>query len=257
MNVPGHTLARQVIAVLRARQYLVFYAIGLYALSFAMTTVSAWLYVHRPIGELLDNARSPLIDAAAGSSMSILAIFLVYLAITTWLRAGYIRSLAGDFHLRPRDAGQFLRLLGLTVILAILYALGGVALAWGDQGTTVRTFVSILTVTALMTTTLALLYADYVIVLEDAGALTAMARSVRVLMGAFAASVLVLLVVTLLGAPGSAMLADTAATSLARAMPILVLWTIVSGAVMFVADVALLVIYLDHRMSAEAETRGE
>jgi hypothetical protein len=26
---------------------------------------------------------------------------------------------------------------------------------------------------------------------------------------------------------------------------------------MFVADVALLVIYLDHRMSAEAETRGE
>lgn len=256
MNVPGHTLVRQVIAVLRARQYLVFYAIGLYALSFAMTVVSAWLFQRRPIGELLDSARSPLLDAVSGPSVGILALFLVYLAVTTWLRAGYIRSLAGDFHLRPRDTGQFLRLLGLSAILAVLYALGGAALAWGDQSSGVRMLVGALTVTALMGANLALLYADYIVVLEDAGPLSAMARSVRVLKSAFAPSVLVLLVVTLLGAPGSAMLADGAATSLARAMPILVLWTIVPGAVMFVADVTLLVLYLDHRMSDEAETPG-
>ena len=256
MNVPGHTLTRQVIAVLRGRQYLVFYAIGLYALSFAVTVVAAWLYCHRPIGQLLDGARSPLLDAVAGPSVSILAVFLVYLAVATWLRAGYIRSLAGDFHLRPRDAGQFLRLLGLSVILAIVYALGGAALAWGDQGAGARMLVGALTVAALMAANLALLYADYIVVLEDAGPLTAMVRSARVLKGAFAASVLVLLVVTLLGAPGSAMLADAAKTSLARAMPILVLWTIVPGAVMFVADVTLLVIYLNHRMSDEAETPG-
>jgi hypothetical protein len=257
MNVPGHTLTRQVIAVLRARQYLVFYAIGLYALSFAMTVISAWLYAHRPIGQLLDSARSPLLDAVSGPSVSILALFLVYLAVTTWLHAGYIRSLAGDFHLRPRDAGQFLRLLGLSVILAILYALGGAALAWGDQSTGARMLVGALTMTVLIAANLALLYADYIVVLEDAGPLTAMARSVRVLKSAFAASVLVLLVVTLLGAPGSAMLADGAATSLARAMPILVLWAVVPGAVVFVADVTLLVLYLNHRMNDEAEAPGE
>jgi hypothetical protein len=257
MNVPGHTLVRQVIAVLRAKQYLVFYAIGLYALSFAMTVISAWLYAHRPIGQLLDGARSPLLDAVSGPSASILALFLVYLVAATWLRAGYIRSLAGDFHLRPRDAGQLLRLLGLSVILAVVYALGGAALAWGDQGSGARMLVSTLTVTALMAANLALLYADYIVVLEDAGPLTAMARSVRVLKSAFAPSVLVLLVVTLLGAPGSAMLADGATTTLARALPVLVLWTIVPGAVMFVADVTLLVLYLNHRMSDEAEAPGE
>ena len=257
MNVPGHTLVRQVIAVLRAKQYLVFYAIGLYALSFAITVVSAWLYERRPIGELLDGSRSPLLDAVSGPSAGILALFLVYLAVATWLRAGYIRSLAGDFHLRPRDAGQFLRLLGLSVILAILYALGGAALAWGDQGSGARMLVGALTVTVLMAANLALLYADYIVVLEDAGPLSAMARSVRVLKSAFAPSVLVLLVVTLLGAPGSAMLADGAATTLARAMPILVLWTVVPGAVMFVADVTLLVLYLNHGMNHEAETPGK
>jgi hypothetical protein len=257
MNVPGHTLVRQVIAVLRAKQFLVFYAIGLYALSFAVTLASAWLYAHRPIGELLDGARSPLIDAVAGPSVSILALFLVYLAVTTWLRAGYIRSLAGDFHLRPRDAGQFLRLLGLGVILAALYALGGAALAWGDQGAGARMVLGALTVTALMVANLALLYADYIVVIGGAGPLTAMTRSVRVLKSAFAPSVLVLLVVTLLGAPGSAMLADGAATSLSRAMPVLVLWAVVPGAVMFVADVTLLVLYLNHRRNDEAETPGK
>ena len=251
------TLIRQVSAVLRARQYLVFYAIGLYALSFAVTIVSAWLYERRPIGGLLDGARSPLIDAVSGPSASILVLFLVYLAVTTWLRAGYIRSLAGDFHLRPRDIGQFLRLLGLSVILAVIYAFGGAALAWSGQDTAPRILVGAFAVAALMTINLAVLYADYIVVLEDVGPLKAIARSTRVLMGSFGGSVLVLLVITLLGSPGSAMLADAAKTSLGRAMPVLVLWTIVPGAIMFVADVVLLVFYLNHRRNAGAPTQGD
>jgi hypothetical protein len=184
-------------------------------------------------------------------------LFLVYLAVATWLRAGYIRSLAGAFHLRPRDVGQFLRLLGLSVMLAIVYALGGATLAWSGQDTIARTLGGALTVAALMAINLAVLYADYIVVLEDAGPLKAIVRSTRVLKGAFGASVLVLLIVTLLGSPGSAMLAAAAQTSLTRALPMLVLWTIVPGAIMFVADVALLVFYLNHRSNAGAAARDE
>lgn len=245
MDATGHTLTQRVIAVLRARQYVLFYAIGLYAFGFAVTLTSAWLYRHRPIGELLDDARSPLIDAVAGRSASILLLFLAYIAVSTWLRAGYIRSLNGDFHLRPRDTAQFLRLLTLNVVLAVVYAIGSAVMVWGSQAATAGNVAAALAAAVLMAISLAALYADYIIVLADTGPLAAVIRSTRVLATAFAGSVLVLLVVTLLGSPNGALLSSVAQNSLPRAMPIMVIWTVALGGILFVADVVLLVLYLD------------
>ncbi len=253
MDAKGHTLTQRVTAVLRARQYVVFYAIGLYAFGFAVTLTSAWLYRHRPIGELLDDARSPLIDAVAGRSASIMLLFLAYIAVSTWLRAGYIRSLNGDFHLRPRDAGQFLRLLALNAVLAVVYAIGSAVMVWGSQAATAGNVAAALAAAVLMVISLAALYADYIVVLAGLGPLAAVVRSTRVLATAFGGSVIVLLVVTLLGNPNGALLSSVAQASLPRAMPIMVVWTVALGGVLFVADVVLLVFYLGSPARGELE----
>src|SRR5450759_5520465 len=100
------TLPQRVTAVLHAKQYLVFFAIGLYALDFAVPIASAWLYRREPLAELLRNTWGPLADAVAARSAVIAAFFVVYLLVGTWLRAGYIRSLGGPFTCAPPTAAS-------------------------------------------------------------------------------------------------------------------------------------------------------
>src|SRR5665647_2438250 len=67
------TLPQRVTAVLHAKQYLVFFAIGLYALDFAVPIASAWLYRREPPAELLRNTWGPLADAVAARSRPFVA----------------------------------------------------------------------------------------------------------------------------------------------------------------------------------------
>ena len=230
------TLAQRVTAVLKAKQYLVFFSIGLYALDFGMPLLAAWLYRHRPIATLLDEARGPLADAVAGASGLIATLFIVYLLVSTWFRAGYIRSIVGRFHLGPQGSRQFLRLLVFELLIeaAVATAAGLMTL---DGATPV------LAVLLLFGGYLAVLYADYIIVISDSGPLRAIGLSVRTLRANLTVSVLALLVVTALG--DAAVLLDRAVTSgLLQALPLLVVRVILMGAVLFVADVTLVVVYI-------------
>src|SRR5450756_1746777 len=182
------TLPQRVTAVLHAKQYLVFFAIGLYALDFAVPIASAWLYRREPPAELLRNTWGPLADAVAARSAVIAAFFVVYLLVGTWLRAGYIRSLVGPFHLRPTDRRQFLRLLVLVLALEVVGALaaGAIALAGDDL------LLTNAVVLGLLAFYFVVLYADYIIVIADVGPLRAVALSWRTVMATLVPSGLIL-----------------------------------------------------------------
>ena len=128
------TLPQRVTAVLHAKQYLVFFAIGLYTLDFAVPLASAWLYRREPLAELLTTrgGRSPTPSPRAARSSRRSSSSTCW--SSTWLRAGYIRSLVGPFHLGPADRRQFLRLLALQLALEVVGALvaGAVVLAGDD-----------------------------------------------------------------------------------------------------------------------------
>ena len=241
MNGPSHTLPQRVTAILHAKQYLVFFAIGLYTLDFAVPITSAWLYRHEPLAELLRNTWGPLADAVAARSAVIAAFFIVYLLAGAWLRAGYIRSLVGPFHLRPADRRQFLRLLALQLALEVVGALAAWAIVLaGDDPLPANAVVL-----GLLVFYFVVLYADYIIVIADVGPLRAVALSLRTVRATLVPSALVLMAVTLLGSAAVGLLDEKVTGSVARATPMMLVQCVVMGGVVFVADVVLVVLYLN------------
>jgi hypothetical protein len=256
MNRTSHTLPQRVTAVLHARQYVVFFAIGLYTLDFAVALGSAWLYRREPLAELLYN-RGPLADAVAARSVLIAALFVVYLLVGTWLRAGYIRSLLGPFCLRPAGRRQFLRLLVFTLALEIVGALAaGAFVLAGDDPLPVNAVLL-----GLLAFNLVVLYADYIIVIADVGPLRAVALSWRTVRAAPIPSVLILLSVTILGFYAASLLDQNVTGGLARALPMVLVQCMIMGSVMFVADVVLVVLCLDAaetgRLTPKPRSTGE
>ena len=240
MNGDRPTLPQRVTAVLHARQYVVFFAIILFSLDVAVPIFSAWLYRGAELAELLNNTWGPLADAVAARSVVIAGLFVAYLLLKTWLRAGYVRSLTGPFHIGAADRRQFVRLLGLELLLeAVAAAAVGVIVLAGD-----RAAVAGVVVIVLLAFYLAVIYADYIVVLGDVGPIRAIVLSWRTVRSAFLPSALVLLTVSLAGDAASQLLSDEATTSLSRAAPLLLVQCVVMGAIVFVADVVLVVVYL-------------
>jgi hypothetical protein len=227
------TLPQRVTAVLRARQYVVFFAIVLYTLDLAVPLTSAWLLRRQALPQLLERFREPLADAVAGRSVPVAGLFLVALFVTTWLRAGYIRSLVGRFRLGPAGTRQFLDLLALETLLALA---GGAAALWTAGG---------LAQLAVLALYVVALYADYIIVIAGCGPVAALQRSWRTVRATPLPSLAILLAVTLFGVLASGLPGDAADGGLASALPLFVVRCVLMGAVVFVADVALVVLYLE------------
>jgi hypothetical protein len=252
MEGTGPTLPQRVTAVLNAKQYLVFFAIGLYALDFAVPITSAWLYRREPLAELLRNTWGSLADAVAARSLLIAALFVVYLLAGTWLRAGYIRSLVGPFHFGPANRRQFFRLLILELFLEVVGALGAWAIVLaGDDALAINAVVF-----GLLAVYFVVLYSDYIIVIADVGPLRAVALSWRTVRATLVPSGLILLVVTLLGNAAASLLDENFTVSLARALPMMVVQCVAMGGVVFVADVVLVVLYLHAAESGTLHLRG-
>ncbi|MFA4966304.1 MAG: hypothetical protein WC709_11830 [Thermoleophilia bacterium] len=241
MDASRPTLPQRVTAVLGTKQRLVFFAIGLHTLDFIVPVISAWLYRGAPIADVLARARGALADAIAARSPLIAVLFVAYLLTTAWLRAGYIRSLIGRLHLRPLDVRQFLRLLGLELLLELLRlaAVGAVLLAGDDL------LVADLAVIGLLLASFAVLYTDYIIVIANEGLGGALLDSVRTVRAAFLPSTVVLIAVTLISQLAGGLLDGDVTGSLAQAAPMLLVRCVLMGAALFVADVVLVIVYLD------------
>ena len=241
MDTTRPMLPQRVTAVLHAKQYLVFFSIGLYALDIAVPIASAWMYRHGTFAEALDKTRGALPDAVAARSALIAAVFVGYLLVMTWLRAGYIRSLMGPLHLRPADRGQFLRLLGFQLILEVGGALGiGALVLAGDNALAANAVVL-----ALLAFYFIVMYADYIVVISGVGPLRAIALSWRTVRLCLVPSAAILLIVTLLGDLAAGLLDDSSTGSILSALPMLLIQSVLMGAVVFAADVVLVVLYLN------------
>jgi hypothetical protein len=236
-------LLQRIGRLLRAKEFLVFYAIGLSLLDFAAPLATGWLFAHRSLATLLHTDNSVAGDAVAGHTLAVIAVALTYLLLSAFFTAGYLRSLLGRLHWGPRDPRQFARLLALVVLSA--GAWWGVGAAAGVAGHRLDDTTYLLFVFALQTVvTIPLLYAGYAIVASNIGLAAALERSLR----AFAANAFISLLVVftlfevqlllwqvLPGDSGGA----------ASLLPTAVVHVLVWGSASFLADVVLLSVYID------------
>jgi hypothetical protein len=257
MNPTRPTLPQRVTAVLRAREYVVFFSIALFALTVGVPIVSAWLYRGGPFPDLLYNSWGPLADAVAARSLFIGALWVAYVLVMVWLRAGYIRSLAGPVRFRPAGRRQFLSLLAFELILEAIGALG----VWGVVASGDSVTAANLVAFGQLAVYFLVMYADYIIVLGDAGPLRGMGLSVRMLRLRFLPSAGLLLIVTLAGQLSAGLLGPSVITGLWRALPMLLVQSVLMGALVFVADVILVVLYQDAvetgKLTSRRDRRGE
>ena len=247
MDATGPKPIQRVAAVLQAKQHLVFFAISLSALTLSVPLAVSWARESAPFDELLARAPQALHEAVLSRQVWLAALVAAYLLVFTWFRAAYLRSLVGRFRLRPEDATQFARLLVLEVVVEVLGALS----AWSVAGG-----VGALALAAgfgLFIANLALLYADYAIVVSGIGPARATAASLACLRRNAGISLLIVLAVVLVQWATIYLLDAGATGSLLRSLPVLVLYLVAVGIITFVVDVVLTVIYL---RTTEEEARG-
>jgi hypothetical protein len=240
MDATGPTLLRRALAVLQAKQYLVFYAIPVYALTAVVPLVLSWAHEGGSAHEAIGRVQAPFYDAVAAPGLASVGLLVLYLAVFTWFRAGYIRSIVGRFHVRPQNGGQFASLLGLYVLIEIASGLGAWLIAATDASaaTTLAGIVVFLFTVAVM-------YADYAIVITGLDPVRAIARSWACLRANLALSILLVLVVSLLATAARTALARIATGGVAQAVPVLFIFIVVMGIVTFAADVILVVAYVN------------
>lgn len=233
-------LPQRIGRLLRAKQFLVFYAIGLVAIDLGAVLLSGWLYRHRPLHTLLGTETTVVGSAAARPAAALIALALAWLVLTSVLRAGYLRSLLGRAHWRPRDLRQFVTFLEFMALFALL-GWGVSAAVNAAQSSAGLAEVAVL---GAALATIPFLYADYVIIIDNVGLGRALVRSLQTVRANLFLSLLVLFVPTALaglvaqlgGAP------DGAAGS---QLPAMVIYLLVMGCVQFLTDVVLICAYID------------
>ena len=233
-------LPQRIVALLRAKEFLVFYAIGLAALDLCVPLATGWLRDHRSLPDLAQTQNSAIGDAVAGHGPAVIALTAVYLLLSAWFSAGYLRSLLGKLHWGPRDGLQYRRMLAFVTLLALLdWGLSAGAAAAGDNLTALQALLVL-----QVAVNVPLLYANYAIVASNVGLVRAIARSLRTFAANAVVSLLVLLalfeVVLVLG-----VIAPPTADTASGVLPALLIHTLAWGSVSFLADVVLLSVYVD------------
>jgi hypothetical protein len=239
MDVTRPTLLRRALAVLQAKQYLVFYAIPVYALVALVPLLLSWLHDGGSVDEILGRAQAPLYDVVAAPGVAAIVVVGAYLAVFTWFRAGYIRSIVGRFHARPQDGGQFASLLGLQLIIEAVSGVGAWVIVTTDDAT-----ITTVTGVIVFVISIAIMYADYAIVITGLDPLRAIARSWACVGANLVLSTVLALAVNLIAIGAAALLGEAVVDGLPQALPLLVIYVVAMGVVTFVADVVLVVAYV-------------
>lgn len=231
---------RRALAVLQAKQYLLFYAIPLYALTAVVPLLLSWMRADGSAEDVLGRPASAVYDAAAAPGLLAVGIVLVYLAVYTWFRAGYIRSIVGRFHLRPQSGAQFLSLLGVYATVEVVFGLGAWALvATTDAGAVVGVIGVVLLVAGVV-----FMYADYASVVTGLDPIRAIVRSWMCVRANLVLSVAIALTVYLVALLAGTLLSLTTDGGWLQAVPLLVVYVLVMGVVTFAADVVMVVTYV-------------
>jgi hypothetical protein len=244
MQVNGRpALISRIGRLLRAKESLVFYAIGLGALDLAAPLATGWLFRRRSLSALLGAGNSVIGDAAAGRRLALLAVAVAYLLLSAFFTAGYLRSLLGKLHWGPRDARQFTRLLCLlALVTAISWGLAAAErAAAGHASDTVLLLLVFVVQTVVF---VPLLYAEYAIVTSNIGVGRALVRSVQTFAANGFVSLLVLFSLFEIDLLLWQLLPGSSGDALSLG-PTVLIHILVSGSVNFLADVVLLSVYID------------
>jgi hypothetical protein len=242
MQPTASRLLSRTATLLRAKERLVFYAIALYALDVGAPFLTSWFADHKPLAALLQNDNSPLWDVIAHPGVVVVLVSLIYFAAVAWFRAGYIRSIIGARHFGARDGAQFGALFLLMMALAGLGDAFGYAIARAGDGVNA---VTVLLPLAALGLTMVLQYTDYVIVISGGGPLAAARRSLATVRANLAISVLILIAIQLIVSFVLTTTADAASGPWRQVLPLVVIRLVSVGSVSFVADVALVSVYID------------
>jgi hypothetical protein len=241
MEMNGHRLIGRISSTLRAKQILVLYAIGLFALDIMAPLVAAWLYRPRPFSEVFAESGAAFyvfIDAPSAVGAVVIAVSLLAIA---WLRCGYIRSIVGRRHFGPTTATQFLGMLGVLLITDLVQlGLDGLQRAI-SQNDWAGMAVGLLQLGLY----LFLLYADYAVVISGADPLTALYRSWQTVRANLSASLLILVGTTLLTILIALLIDPRLEGGLGDMIGLFVIRIVALGMVSFVADVSLIMVYID------------
>jgi hypothetical protein len=233
MEMNRQTLGQRISLTLRAKQYLVFFAILLFTIDFAVPPAALWVHDHRPLADLLSEAPPLFAGLFSAPGVTLALLVLADLLVVSWLRCAYIRSIVGTFHLRPQDGSQFLSMVGLEIITE------GVRWAGWAGYDAVGSSQSLASVVYV-----ALLCADYAIVISGLDPFAAVRRSWTAATQNAFVSLVVLLGVTMVSSLLAA-LVGTASGGFSALLPPAVVQVLTMGTVTFVADVSLIVTYID------------
>lgn len=240
MEMNRQSLGQRISLTLRAKQYLVFFAIGLLALDFCAPPGLAWLVERRPLGELLSGG-DPLFAILFSAPGAITALVVIAdLTAVAFLRAGYIRSIVGSLHAGPQGTSQFLNMLGLEVITEGVRWAAAVGLrASPSDG------IASVVYLAFLGAYFVLLYSDYAIVISGLDPLRAIVRSWQTGIQNVLVSLLVLFGVTAFGYLLAAFVMAPTGAGFSALLPTVTIHIVALGSVSFLADVSLIATYID------------
>ena len=236
-------LLQRIGRLLRAKEFLVFYAIGLGLLDVGAPLATGWLFRHRSLATLLHTNNTVAGDALTGRGVALVAVAVAYLLVSAFFTAGYLRSLLGRLHWGPRDARQFARLFVLLALgAAISWGAAALESAAGDRLGSTGLQLLVFAVATLVN--VPLLYAGYAIVASNVGVTRAIVRSLQTFAANASVSLLVLFGLFYVSLLLSWLLVGATGNALALG-PTLLIYVLVWGSVSFLADVVLLSVYID------------
>jgi hypothetical protein len=239
MEMNRQTLSQRISDTIRAKQQLVFFATALAVLDFAAPLLVIWLGHHRPLTGIIADGKT-LFETLASPSVAAAGIVVAYLLLAAWLRSGYIRSIVGTLHLGPQNSLQFGSMLGLQVITYGYYWLTNAGLrAAGSSG------LGLLVYLASLVVLFALLYADYAIVISWLDPLTAIRRSWVTGRQMLPVSVAVILGFTVVQLVLQWAIDPQLKGSFVDMLLLLAVRMLAFGAVAYLTDVILVVVYID------------
>ena len=240
MDRPRLILLSRIAAVLRAKQFVVFFGIALYLLDIVVPLLTGWLAVRRPLADLAGATNTPLNDVFAHPGVPITIVLAAYLLVSGWLRCGYIRSIVGRFHLGPVNRSQFGTMLLLQTALLCVGA--GLVVAADRAGT--DSALSLVLLAVFVFASLIALYADYAIVISGAGVVGALRQSWHTVRANLVPSLLVIMLLGTLTGQIAQSLLDSAQGTWSAVLPTILLAVVVAGSLTFVGDVILIMIYV-------------
>jgi hypothetical protein len=239
MEMNRQTLGQRISATIWAKQHLVFFAIVLAVLDFSVPLLGAWLHHRQALSDLIANGRSPFY-LLGSLNIGVVALLIGYIALSSWLRAGYIRSIVGSLHLAPQNGLQWASMAGLLAVTFGLEAAIDVA-ATATSPALLLTLLQLVQLFAM----LVLLYADYAIVISGLDPLTAIRRSWTTVRTRLAASVAVTMSFILVQLMLQWLIDPRLTGSFADMVLLLVVRLLAFGSVAYVTDVILIVVYID------------